>query len=41
MFLLPAGGPLIFSPLVHKTSVPAGGLFINIQRHTASQLPFS
>ena len=41
MLLLPAEGPLTFFPLVHKTSVPAGGLFINMQRHIASQLPFS
>ena len=41
MFLLPAGGPLIFSPLVHTTSVPACGRFMNIQGHTASKLPFS
>ena len=37
---VPAGGPFIFSSLVHKISVTAGGLFISIQRHTASQLTF-
>ena len=26
--LVPVGGPLTFSPLVHKTAVPAGGLFV-------------
>ena len=32
----------MFPPLIHKTySVPSGGLFINIERQTASQLPFS
>ena len=31
---VPAGGPFIFSSLVHNTPVPAGGLFIHIQRHS-------
>ena len=35
--LLPSGGPLIFLPLVHKTSVPAAGLFV---LYSTSQLTF-
>ena len=43
---MPAGGPFIFSPLVHKSSMPAGGLFIlyygtaDVSLQVLSQLPF-